>query len=179
MHPRLPYIAPRKRNQSPRFQIHIERLHSKPSLVFIQHTLSSLSLFTVIPSKKERNLSALPTCQSFRGLEKEGLQPPFPRIGKSQASSTHASLEHAKENKDEKDSHNGSIPHHLSFQNLTLCPLPTSKDILLLTSPHSFLTAFQTPTPCPSVTSLEHYPPSSSPYFPLITRFQRASFSIA
>ena len=117
-----------------------------------------LSLFTIIPSKQERNNSALPTSQSLRGLEKDRLQPPSQGIEKSQTSSTHASLEHVKENKDKKKSHNKSIPHHLPFQNLTLCPLPTSKEILLLTSPHSFLIAFQTPTPNPSLTSLEHHP---------------------
>ena len=41
----------------------------------------------------------------------------------------------------------------------------------------SFLMAFQKPIPNTSLVSLEHHP-SSYPYFPLITRFQRTPFSI-
>ena len=44
---------------------------------------------------------------------------------------------------------------------------------------HSFLMAFYKPTPKLPLTSHEHQPPSSSPYLPQITCFQRASLSIA
>ena len=96
-----------------------------PFLFYIQSTLSSSFLYTLIPSKHERNLFAHPTSQSLRGLEKDGLQPLSPRIEEFHTSSTHAFFELAKENNDRKELHNRPFPHHLSFQNLTLCPLST------------------------------------------------------
>ena len=43
----------------------------------------------------------------------------------------------------------------------------------------SFQIAFHNPTPYPSLTSQEHHPPRSSPYFPLITWFHKVSLSFA
>ena len=139
----------------------MERLHGILAILSLcpKHPIF-LVLVHPIPSKLERNLFALPTSQSLRGLEKEKdrLQPPSLGIEESHKSSTHASFELAKTNNDGTKSHNGPFPHYLSIQNLTLCPLPTTKEILLLASPHSFLIAFHT-LPNPSLTSLVHHPP--------------------
>ena len=82
-------------------------------------------------------------------------------------------------NKGRKETHSGLSPHHLSFQNFTLRLLPTKKEIMLLKRSHSLLMAFQRPTPCPFLTSQECHPPSSLPYFWLITCLQNALLLLA
>ena len=63
--------------------------------------------------------------------------------------------------------------------NLALRPLPTRNKILEPTKSQSILIPFQSRTPCTSLTSQEHHPPLSSPYFPLITWFHKVSLSLA
>ena len=71
-----------------------------------------------------------------------------------------------------------SSPHHLFSQNLTLLPSPMEKTRLLFIKGHSFLISFQNPTSYPSsLTSRVHHPPSSTPYFLLITCFHRVPLS--
>ena len=43
----------------------------------------------------------------------------------------------------------------------------------------SFLMDFQSPNPYPTLTSPKHYPPSSSPYLPLISHVQKAPLAMA
>ena len=73
---------------------------------------------------------------------------------------------------------NGKSPHHLSFQNFTLFPEPTMKQVLTSKSSQPFLFAFQTPTLYFSLTPFMHQTPSSCPYLPTITHFQIGFFSI-
>ena len=108
----------------------------------------------------------------MKGLEKRGLQLPPPSM-ELHTSLTQASLTTTKANKVGKETQRGESPHHLSFKNFTLCPFPTSKESLLLTTCHSLLIAFHNPTPYPPLTSLEHQPPCSSPNFPMVTWFQK------
>ena len=96
--------------------------------------------------------------QSFKDLEKSGLQLPLPLV-KLQTSFIQASLEATRANKEGKATEKGEAPHHLSFQNFTLYPLPITKWSLLLTTCHSLLIVFHNPTLYPSLTSLEHQPP--------------------
>ena len=78
--------------------------------------------------------------------------------------------------------HNGSSPYHLSIQNFTLLPLPTTKKKKKKKRKPkkvfcSFLKDFQSPTPYPTKTSPNHHPPS--PYLSLITRVQKATLPMA
>ena len=68
----------------------------------------------------------VPNSQSLSHLEKRGAQHPSLEEW-FQTSTTHASLEEATTNKWGKEMHNDSLPHHLSFQNLTLLPFPHQK----------------------------------------------------
>ena len=122
---------------------------------------------TLFPCKEKRNLYTI--SQSLNGLEKHGFQPPS-SLEASQTSATHASFEVAKANKEGKERLRASSPHHLSSQNLTLLPSPKKKTRLFFIKGHSFLISFQNPTP---------HPPSSTPYFLLITCLQRVPFSSA
>ena len=131
---------------------------------------------TLFPCKEKRNLYTI--SQSLNGLEKRGFQPPS-SLEASQTSATHASFEVAKANKEGKERLRASSPHHLSSQNLTLLPSPKKKTKLFFIKGHSFLISFQNPTPYPSLTSRVHHPPSSTPYFLLITCSQRVPFSSA
>ena len=85
-------------------------------------TLSSSSKFTIFPPKHNSNLSTSSISQSLKGLENQGLQlPPFSPLAETiQTSLTQASLDATRANKEGKDSHKGVVPHHLSFQKLTL-----------------------------------------------------------
>ena len=103
--------------------------------------------------------------------------PPTPSTEGSQTSTTHSFFETTKSNKEGKESHKASSPHHISFQNLTFLPLPMENTMLLLNNDPSFLISFHNPTPNPSLPSRVYYPPSSAPYFLLITCFQRVSLS--
>ena len=144
-------------------------------------TLSSSSKFTIFPPKHNSNLSTSSISQSLKGLENQGLQlPPFSPLAETiQTSLTQASLDATRANKEGKDSHKGVVPHHLSFQKLTLQPSPTTKASLELTRCPNFLIAFHNPTPYPCLASQELHPPLFSPYFPIVTWFQKASLSFA
>ena len=98
---------------------------------------------------------------------------------KLHTSFTQVSLDIAKANKVGKATQKGKSPQHLSFQNLTLWPLPTTKESLLLTTCHSLLIAYHNPTPYPPLTSLEHQLLCSSPYFSLISWFHKTPLSFA
>ena len=95
---------------------------------------------------------------------------PTPLV-KLHTSFTQTSLVVAIANKVGKATQKAESPHHRSFQNLALWPLPTIKESLLLTTCHSLLIAFHNPMP---------YPPLCfSSYFPLITWFHKAPLSFA
>ena len=79
-------------------------------------------------------------------LENLGIHTPLP-LEWDHKSTAQASLEVAKANKEGKETLKGPSPYHLSFQNFTLLPFPTKKEILQLTIFHKFLMAFHSPTP--------------------------------
>ena len=115
--------------------------------------------------------------QSFKFIVKRKFQfPPSPLC--SQKSTTDTSFESNKTNKDMKVSHKGSSLHHVFFQNFTLLPLPTSKEIFLLKNSHCFPIFFQTPTPLGFLTTSDLQPTSSSPNFPLMIFFHNKSLSL-
>lgn len=58
----------------------------------------------------------------------------------------------------------GSSPCHPSIQNFTLRPFPTRITTLVLKPTHRLIIAFHTPISYPSLTPLEHQPPSSQNY---------------
>ena len=122
--------------------------------------------------------STSPNSQSFIYLVNTGLQQ-FTSPTYSHIWSAQASLFVAIENNFGKATASCSSPHHLFCQNLTLLPFPTLKPTLLLNPFHPLRIAFQRPTPLSSLKALEHHSPSSSSYFPIITYFQRGSFSKA
>ena len=144
------------------------------SLVSFQSTLSSKLGLSLLPCIVTSNLS---TSQSLKGLENLGLQPPS-SPDESHNSTNQASLEAAKAYKEGKKSQRAKFPHHLSFQNFTLLPSPIENTTLFCKRDPSFLISFQNPTPNPSLTSLVHHPPSSSPNFLLITCFQNKDILI-
>ena len=117
-----------------------------PHLVSLQITLSSTVCWTLFPFKATKNLQTSSNSQSLNGLEKSGLQLPPPSLH-LHTSLTQASLKTARANKEGKETQRGSSPHQISFQNFTLCPFPTTKNSLLLTTSHSFLRVFHNPTP--------------------------------
>ena len=95
----------------------------------------------------------------------------------SHSSTTCAFFGKARAKREEKETHKALLPYHLSFQKLTLLPLPTLEAILSLNIFYSFSIAFERHTLYPSLTSREHHPFFSTPYFPLITCFHRAPLS--
>ena len=115
-----------------------------------------------------KKLSTSSNSQSFNCIINLGFQVPL-----SQTSTTQASLEEAIEKRSRKASRNNKSLHHLSFQNFTLFPDLTLKWVLTLKSSQPFLVAFQNPTPCLSITSFMHQPPSSCLYLQTITCFHR------
>ena len=119
-----------------------------------------------------------PNSQSFRFLTKRKFQlPPSPLC--SHRSTSQASLESDKANKDGKILHKGSSLHHLSFQNFILLPLPTAKEIIDLKSSQCFQISFHTLTPKESFTTLDLHPSSSSLSFPFMIFFHKESPSLA
>ena len=140
-------------------------LNSNPPFTFGLHTISQPTRWSFLPSP----------------IIKGSWQPRVPSLlaKGSQISATHAYLSTAKANKDGNDTHKGEFPHHLSLQNLTLYLLPTRKEILVPTMSQFILISFHNPTSYVFLTSREHHPPLSSPYFPLITWFHKAFLSFA
>ena len=135
------------------------------------NTLSSLH--TLLPCSLWKKHSTGTTSQSLSCLKKQGAQTP------PSAEGYQASLDEVMAYKDGKEVLNRSPPHHLSFQNLTLLPLPMAKAMLPLKISQSFLMVFHNPTSYLSLTSWERHPPSSSLYLPLMTCFQKASLFYA
>lgn len=68
--------------------------------------------------------------------------------------------------------------HHPFFQNFICLPLPILKPVLLLKIFLSFVVAFDTPNAYRSLTSLEHLPPSSYPYFLVTSTFKGIPFKL-
>ena len=66
-----------------------------------------------------------------------------------------------------------TVHYHTTYPSKTLPspPLLTEKETLPLIITHNFLTAFHNPSSYLSLTSLEHYPPSTSSYLSLIILF--------
>ena len=143
-----------------------------------QTRTSSMPPLITCPCNLLSSSSTSPNSQSFIYLVNTGLQQ-FTSPTYSHIWSTRASLFVAIENNFGKATASCSSPHHLSCQNLTLLPFPTLKPTLLLNPFHPLRIAFQRPTPLSSLKALEHHSPSSSSYFPIITYFQRGSFSKA
>ena len=73
-----------------------------------------------------------------------------------------------------KDLHKGVVPSKTH-----LCPFPTTKEILELTRCPNFLIAFHRPTAYPSLTPANTTHHVTPHICPLITWFQKASFSFA
>ena len=113
-------------------------------LLFFQLKTSSTSLLTTKGCSFGNKPSTSSISQSFKCLEKRGLQLPNSPPS-SQASNTYSSLLTANKNKLGKTSLNVWSSHHKSFQNLTFLPFPTIKRDLQRIPSHSFLMAFTPP----------------------------------
>ena len=146
---RAPNDAPRKRKKSHSLSL------STPPCPPNQQLVSFLK-------ESKGALSTASTSQSLKDLEKQGFHPPSPPpfSKESQQSTTHASLETTKSNKEGKESWRVLFPHHLPFQNLTLLPSPTEK-VIFFKPQGTFLTNF---LPKPHPIALPYFtstPPSS------------------
>ena len=126
-----------------------------PAFFNFHLTTSAASSFRVYLPIPHNNFSAPSTSQSLKGLVNIGFQSP-PLVVQLQYSLTHPSFEAAKANDEGTETCKGVSPSKISFQNLILWQLPTSKEKLLLTLGQQVKIAFQKPNPNSPLISRVH-----------------------